>query len=97
MNVLMCKSNQEIAGIKNAYKAIYEKDLEKELEKKVGGGSDIKRLFVSLMQCARKDGQVTAEDVASFPENILTYFCTKSDAFLRDLFNKHNGNPADLN
>ena len=91
MNVLVCKSNKEITGIKNAYKAIYEKELEKEFQN-MGGGEDTKRLFVSIIQGARKDGQVTAEDVASFPENILTYFCTKSEAFLRELFRNYNGN-----
>jgi len=92
MEVLVCKSNQEIMALKTAFKAIYEKDLERELEKSVGGGTDTKRLFVAIMQGARKDGEVTSEDVASFPENIFTYLCTKSEVFLRQLFIKHNGN-----
>jgi hypothetical protein len=91
MEVLVCKSNQEIMALKTAFKAIYEKDLERELEKNVGGGTDTKRLFVAIMQAARKDGEVTSEDVASFPENPFPFFTTKSESFLRQLFIKHNG------
>ena len=95
LKALLCKSNEELSALKQHYKAIYEADLERELEKKVGGGHDVKRLFVSLMQCARVDGEPSAEDVASFPENIFSFFGTKSISFLQKLIVKHNGKPSE--
>jgi len=92
LKILLCKSNEDLEELKKKFKELYNKDLESQLVDRVGGGSDVKRIFVSLLQCARKDGDVTADDIASFPENIFTYICTKSEVFLRQLFMKHNGN-----
>lgn len=93
LKVLLCKSNEELEAIKQQYKSMFNKDLEDHVSSKVGGliAGDVKRLFVALLQCARKDGEPTAEDVASFPDNIFSFFTTKSESFLKKLFHLHNG------
>lgn len=94
LKILLCKSNEEIQAVKDCYKSTFNKDLEDHLSKNVGGmlgGGDVKRLFVALMQCARKDGEPTAEEVSSFPDNIFSFFSTRSEAYLLKLFRLHNG------
>jgi hypothetical protein len=48
LEVLVGRDNWEIVAIKQAFKALYNKDLEQVLVSELGG--DLKRFYVSVMQ-----------------------------------------------
>eukprot|EP00043_Microstomoeca_roanoka_P008836 m.84824 g.84824 ORF g.84824 m.84824 type:complete len:833 (-) comp14403_c0_seq2:869-3367(-) len=69
IEIICTRSNEDIAAIKEAYRRMYSKDLEKVVMKETGG--NYKRLLISLLQGGRNTSEEVDEELAMREATLL--------------------------